>query len=198
MSGGFHPFHPGHLALYRSATETFPDADVYVAATADTKKRPFSFEQKKHLATLAGVDPDRFVQVKSPFAPREITDNYDPERDVVIFVRSEKDRNTPPTPGGIKKDGSPSHLQPYDPSGDLAPFGTHSYMEYLPVEQFGSGMKSASEIRAEWPELDRRSKLERVKSLYPINQKQANAVVRMFDQVLGQPAHTTSEEIASQ
>jgi phosphopantetheine adenylyltransferase len=43
MPGGFHPFHPGHLALYQSAVKAFPDADVYVAATSDVSTRPFPF-----------------------------------------------------------------------------------------------------------------------------------------------------------
>ena len=48
IPGGFHPFHAGHKALYDAAREAFPSADVYVAATADTSSRPFSFELKKN------------------------------------------------------------------------------------------------------------------------------------------------------
>ena len=46
ISGGFHPFHPGHLSLYQAAKETFPSADVVVAATNDTSSRPFDFKIK--------------------------------------------------------------------------------------------------------------------------------------------------------
>jgi len=53
MPGGFHPFHAGHAALYQSAVEAFPDADVYVAATNDTSTRPFPFSVKEKLAQLA-------------------------------------------------------------------------------------------------------------------------------------------------
>ena len=72
LPGGFHPYHAGHYALYQSAVEAFPGADVYVAATADTSTRPFPFELKQKLAKLAGVPADRFVQVKSPFRAQEI------------------------------------------------------------------------------------------------------------------------------
>lgn len=41
MPGGFHP------SLCQSALEAFPNADVYVAATNDTKTRPFPFEIKE-------------------------------------------------------------------------------------------------------------------------------------------------------
>lgn len=53
MAGGFHPWHGGHTALYQSALNAFPDADVYVAATNDTSTRPFPFAIKEKLAKLA-------------------------------------------------------------------------------------------------------------------------------------------------
>jgi cytidyltransferase-like protein len=63
MPGGFHPFHAGHASLYQSAVKSFPNAEVYVAATNDTKTRPFPFSIKEKLAKLAGVAPGHFVQV---------------------------------------------------------------------------------------------------------------------------------------
>ena len=87
VPGGFHPYHTGHHALYQSAQRTFPDAEVYVAATNDTSSRPFPFAVKEKLAKLAGVEAGHFVQVKSPFRAEEITSKFDPEKDVLIFVR---------------------------------------------------------------------------------------------------------------
>ena len=188
MPGGFHPFHAGHLALYNSARRTFPDAEVFVAATNDTSARPFPFAVKEKLAKLAGVEPGHFVQVKSPFRAEEITSKFDPEKDIVIFVRSEKDEGKPPIPGGVKKDGSPQKLQPLLGAKKLEPFGERVYMAYLPTVEFAGGMTSASEIRAEWPGLDEQGKLDRVMSLYPATQKNpklAQNVVGMFDQVMG-------------
>jgi phosphopantetheine adenylyltransferase len=79
MPGGFHPFHAGHAALYQSARQAFPGADVYVAATNDTSTRPFPFAIKEKLAKLAGVEPGHFVQVKSPFQALEITQKFNPK-----------------------------------------------------------------------------------------------------------------------
>lgn len=183
MPGGFHPFHAGHYALYKSAVEAFPDADVYVAATADTSTRPFPFPVKEKLAKLAGVAPGQFVQVKSPFRAEEITAKYNPNEDVLIFVRSSKDRDSQPKPGGVKKDGSPSYLQPYNEK-NLEPFAKHAYMEYLPTVEFGPGMKSATEIRNSWPQLDDQRKTALVMMLYPKtqgNKKLASTVVKMLD-----------------
>jgi hypothetical protein len=187
MPGGFHPFHAGHAALYQSALKAFPNADVYVAATNDTKTRPFPFEIKEKLAKVAGVQDGHFVQVRSPFQAKEITQNYDPEQDVLVFVRSEKDRDEQPKPGGTKKDGSPAYFQPYT-GKDLEPFGKHGYIAYLPTVEFGPGIKSATEIRNVWPKLDDRRKLAMVMSLYPKaqeNQKLAQNIVKMLDLGMG-------------
>ena len=188
LPGGFHPYHAGHYDLYKRAQRTFPDADVYVAATNDTSERPFPFAIKEKLAYLAGVEPGHFVQVKSPFRADEITSNYDPEKDVVIFVRSTKDAKKPPIPGGVLKDGKPAKLQPLLGAKKLEPFSKRVYMAYLPTVEFGGGMTSASEIRAEWPTLDQQGKLDRVMSLYPATQKNARlaaTVVKLLDTAIG-------------
>jgi len=187
MPGGFHPFHAGHASLYQAALKAFPGADVYVAATNDTKTRPFPFAIKEKLAKVAGVSPGHFIQVKSPFQPREITDKFNPEQDVVIFVRSEKDRNESPKPGGTKKDGSPAYFQPYT-GKNVEPFGKHAYMAYLPTVEFGPGISSATEIRNAWPTLNDRRKTAMVMSLYPATQKNtklASNVVKMLDMGMG-------------
>ena len=187
MPGGFHPFHAGHAALYKSAVEAFNDADVYVAATNDTKTRPFPFSIKEKLAKLAGVADKHFVQVKSPFKAEEITQHYNPEEDVLIFVRSEKDKNEQPKPGGTKKDGSPAYFQPWT-GKNLQPFNKHAYIEYLPTVKFGPGITSATEIRNAWPTLNDKRKTTMVMSLYPVTQKNpklAANVVKMLDMGMG-------------
>lgn len=185
MPGGFHPWHAGHTALYQSAQEVFRNADVFVAATADTSTRPFPFKLKKMLAQAAGVPAHRFIQVKSPFRADEITQAFDPNETVLIFVRSEKDMTTQPRPGGVKKDGSASYLQPYKRTG-LEPMSQHAYIAYLPVAQFGPGMTSATEIRAKWPEMDAEAKLALIKSIYPMaqNDRAAGKLSEILDSVL--------------
>ena len=188
LPGGFHPYHAGHYALYQSARRTFPDAEVYVAATDDRSQRPFPFQIKEKLATLAGVEPGHFVQVKSPFRAEEITSKFNPEKDVLIFVRSSKDANKPPQAGGVKKDGQPAYLQPLLGARKLKPFNKHAYMAYLPTVEFGPGMTSATEIRSAWPGLDQRRKTALVMSLYPATQKNpklAATVVKMLDTAIG-------------
>jgi hypothetical protein len=188
MPGGFHPFHAGHAALYNSAQRAFPDAEVFVAATNDTSSRPFPFAVKEKLAKLAGVDAGHFVQVKSPFQAKEITSRFDPEKDHLIFVRSEKDADKPPQAGGVKKDGNPSYLQPLLGTTKLEPFSKRAYMAYLPTVEFGPGMTSATEIRTAWPTLNDKRKTALVMSLYPATQNNprlAANVVKMLDIAIG-------------
>ena len=196
MPGGFHPFHAGHYALYQQAQQSFPGAEVFVAATNDTSARPFPFAIKEKLAKLAGVKAGHFVQVKSPFQAREITANLDPEDTQLIFVRSEKDANKPPQAGGVKKDGNPAYLQPLAGNEDnLLPMNQRAYMTYLPTVEFGPGMTSATEIRTAWPKLNERRKTALVMSLYPKTQGNtalAANVVKLLDAAMG------SEELMPQ
>jgi hypothetical protein len=197
IPGGFHPFHAGHAALYQSAVKAFNDADVYVAATNDTKTRPFPFAVKEKLAKLAGVADKHFVQVKSPFQPKEITNHYNPEEDVLIFVRSDKDRNESPKPGGTKKDGTPAYFQPWT-GKNVQPFGKQAYIAYLPTVEFGPGITSATEIRNAWPKLDDRRKTAMVMSLYPVTQKNpklAANVVKMLDMGMGNELSETVKKV---
>jgi len=188
MPGGFHPFHAGHYALYKKAQDAFPGADVYVAATNDTSSRPFPFALKEKLAKLAGVNPGKFIQVKSPFRAMEIVGNMDPASTQLIFVRSQKDADKPPQAGGIKKDGQPAYLQLLKGQTELAPMSQHAYMAYLPTVEFGPGMTSATEIRTAWPTLNEKRKTALVMSLYPktqTNPKLAATVVKMLDTAMG-------------
>jgi len=202
MPGGFHPFHAGHLALYQSAEQAFPGADVKVAATNDTSARPFPFALKEKLAQLAGIPAGNFYQVKSPFRADEITKSYDPADTQLIFVRSEKDADKPPVAGATKKDGTPAYLQPI--SDEMAPMTQHAYMAYLPTVEFGPGMTSATEIRSAWPTLSPKRKSALVMSLYPetqSNPKLTANVVDMLDTAMGaeaQPMGAGKSTIARQ
>ena len=186
IPGGFHPFHAGHKALYDAAVAQFPKADVFIAATDDKSNRPFPFKLKKQLAGIAGIPAHRFVQVKSPFQPREITDLYDPETTQLIFVRSDKDSGVSPMPGGFKKDGSASYLQPLKRQKPEN-MKQHGFMTYLPTVQFGPGMTSATEIRAKWSGMSDEEKIDLINNLYPMSSGPvSNKAIEIFNTVLAE------------
>ena len=197
IPGGFHPFHAGHKALYDAAVAQFPKADVFIAATDDKSTRPFPFKLKKTLAGIAGIPAHRFVQVKSPFQPREITDLYDPETTQLIFIRSDKDSGVAPLPGGFKKDGSASYLQPLK-RNKPENMKQHGFMTYLPTVQFGPGMTSATEIRGKWPGMSAEEKEDLIVNLYPMTSKpMIDKTIEIFDTVLAEEKQTISMPMGS-
>ena len=183
MPGGFHPFHPGHKSLYDWAVKTFGKANVYVAATNDTSTRPFPFDVKKKLAAMAGVPEQRFIQVKSPFNAKSYIDLLNGDA-AIVFVRSEKDKSEQPLPDQTKKNGDPAYLRSYK-GKDLESSEVAGYMAYGPTINFNfSGMqiKSASELRASWPEMSDEDKLKAAKLMYGNG---AKAAVQLLDKALG-------------
>jgi len=167
MPGGFHPFHPGHKSLYDWAVKTFGQSNVYVAATNDTATRPFPFEVKKKLAAMAGVPESNFMQVKSPFNNREYSGLLDADT-ALVFVRSQKDKSEQPLPDQTKKNGEPGYLRSYT-GKDLNTADEMGYMAYGPTINFdfsGMQIKSASELRATWPEMSDEDKLKAAKLMY--------------------------------
>jgi hypothetical protein len=92
-----------------------------------------------------------------------------------------------PRPGGVKKNGEPAYLQPYKRNG-LKPMAEHAYIAYLPVEQFGPGMTSATEIRGKWPTMNDKQKIALIKTIYPMaaaNEAAAAKLAEILDSVLG-------------
>ena len=183
MPGGFHPFHPGHKSLYDWAVKTFGQSNVYVAATNDTATRPFPFEVKKKLAAMAGVPESNFMQVKSPFNNREYAGLLDADT-ALVFVRSQKDKTEQPLPDQTKKNGEPGYLRSYT-GKDLNTSDEMGYMAYGPTINFdfsGMQIKSASELRATWPEMSDEDKLKAAKLMYGNG---AEAAVQLLNQALG-------------
>ena len=64
-------------------------------------------------------------------------------------------------PGGFKKDGSASYLQPLKRQKPEN-MKQHGFMTYLPTVQFGPGMTSATEIRAKWSGMSDEEKIDLV------------------------------------
>lgn len=182
--GGFHPFHRGHSSVYNHLTKKFPGSDVYVAATDTRSERPFSFDDKQFLAGQSGVPADNFVQVKSPYQAKEITQAYDPKKTILVFAISEKDKdrfNFAP-----KKDGSPSYFQPWSDNADST-MDKHGYIYVVPKVDFkiaGETVDSASKIRNMYSSGDDNLRQKIVMDLYPAA-TEPKKVKEILDSTLG-------------
>jgi len=184
--GGFHPIHPGHVSVYNALKKAFPAAEVYIASSDSTKERPFPFDDKKVLATAAGIPTDKFVEVVSPYKAMEITKNYDPSKDLLIFGLSAKDASRL---SYTKKDGTAGYFQKYVPGTVMDPFEQHAYVYIAPTVTFklmGQAVSSASIIRKMYGEADDAGKYEILKELYP--KGDPKKIKTIFDRAL-----TTSE-----
>jgi hypothetical protein len=186
--GGFQPFHRGHLSSYIEAKQAFPHADMYVAASNDIKVRPIPFEDKKWLAQQAGIQ-DPFIQVKAPIAPKEILSDYDPEHDIFILVRSERDPMK-----YTKADGSPGYFQPFVSLEDCEPFGKHGYVFVTHKHEFklnGEPVFSGSQVRDMYSAAADEEKANIISQLYPRSQHKEE-IKSKLDQYLS--AKTSEEE----
>jgi hypothetical protein len=91
--GRFQPFHAGHYSVYQHLVDRFGKENVYIGSSdkTDAVKSPFPFSDKKRIMTrMFDVPEDRVVQIKNPYAPKEITDNF-PEDTVYVTAVSQKD-----------------------------------------------------------------------------------------------------------
>jgi hypothetical protein len=91
--GRFQPFHAGHFSVYQELVDRFGKDNVYIGSSdvTDPIRSPFPFDAKQQIMMkMFGIPEDRIVQVKNPYAPKEITDNL-PEDTVYVTAVSQKD-----------------------------------------------------------------------------------------------------------
>ena len=183
--GGFQPFHAGHISSYEQAKRAFPSADFYVASSNDVKQRPIPFKDKQFLAQQAGVT-DAFVQVTQPVNPQEILTKYNPDKDILILVRSERD-----PVNYTKKDGSSAYYQPFKSLRDCKPFNPkkdgHGYVFVTRKKVFSIGGKevfSGSQVRSLYSKADDVGRRDMIRDLYP-KAKSPLKVKTLLDKYIG-------------
>jgi cytidyltransferase-like protein len=168
--GRFHPFHKGHKSVYNALVKRFGKNSVYIATSnkIDPPKSPFTFDEKRAMMALTGVDPNRVVQVKNPYQATEITDNYDPQNTIALFAVSDKDMAEDPRFSfKPRKDGQPSYYQPA--SKNMQGFDKHGYIVTVPTLQFnvlGEPMRSATEFRANFARADSETQKAMITDLF--------------------------------
>lgn len=182
--GGFHPFHMGHKSVYDSIKRKFPEADVYIAISDFTKERPFTANEKRLIISSTGINPNVVKVVKSPLRSEEILKQYNPEKDRVIFARSQKDKADPELKSlftRVKKDGSPSYFQDFKEGKELEPFGRHGYIYLFPTKTFNVlnySFESATQLRELYKNLSEEDRKKLLKGLYT---KNIDKIKKIFD-----------------
>lgn len=172
--GRFHPFHQGHKSVYDYLTTKFGGNDVYVTTTSvvEPPKSPFTFDEKKQMMMATGIPSNKILNVKNNYNVQSVANQIpiDLNRDSIIFAVSEKDMAEDPRfKNFVKKDGSPSYLQPLPKNMKMEPAIKHGYLITVPTVEFtvlGMPAKSASQLRAQYSTLNPTQQKNFITDLY--------------------------------
>lgn len=96
FSGKFQPWHGGHKISYDQLVDKFGKKNTYIATSDknDDAVHPFNFEEKKKIITtmFPDIDSSKIIQVKSPYAPKEILEKF-PTDTVYVTALGHKNRD---------------------------------------------------------------------------------------------------------
>ena len=157
--GRFHPFHTGHKGVYNYLSTKFGGNDVYITTTGvvELPKSPFTFDEKKEMMVATGIPANKILNVKNNYNLQSVSSQIpiNVERDSIIFAVSQKDMSEDPRfKNFVKKDGSPSYLQPMPKNeSKLEPAIKHGYLITVPTTDFtvlGLPARSASQLRSQY------------------------------------------------
>ena len=198
--GRFHPFHKGHKGVYNYLSSKYGGNDVYITTTdvVELPKSPFSFDEKVKMMTLTGVPINKIIKVKNNYNLQSLVGQIpiDINRDSIVFAVSEKDMTEDPRFSRfIKKDGSPSYLQPIPKNLDkLQPAIKYGYIDTVPTTDFtvlGMPARSASQLRSQYVNLTPQLKKSFVKDLFG---KYDDSVYNIMNDKLGVSATGLTEK----
>lgn len=198
--GRFHPFHKGHKGVYNYLSSKYGGNDVYITTTdvVELPKSPFSFDEKVKMMTLTGVPINKIIKVKNNYNLQSLVGQIpiDINRDSIVFAVSEKDMTEDPRFSRfIKKDGSPSYLQPIPKNLDkLQPAIKYGYIDTVPTTDFtvlGMPARSASQLRSQYVNLTAQLKKSFVKDLFG---KYDDSVYNIMNNKLGVSATGLTEK----
>ena len=198
--GRFHPFHKGHKGVYNYLSSKYGGNDVYITTTdvVELTKSPFSFDEKVKMMTLTGVPINKIIKVKNNYNLQSLVGQIpiDINRDSIIFAVSEKDMTEDPRFSRfIKKDGSPSYLQPIPKNLDkLQPAIKYGYIDTVPTTDFtvlGMPARSASQLRSQYVNLTPQLKKSFIKDLFG---KYDDSVYNIMNNKLGVSATGLTEK----
>lgn len=136
-SGRFQPFHRGHYAAYQRLVSKFGSNNVFIASsnTQDDSKSPFSFKDKKDIASkMFGIPVSKFVQVKNPYAPEEVLSKFDKNKYYYVAAVGDKDAS--------RLRGK--YFTQYSNSGEKEGYLDKGYYFIIPPEQ---DVLSGTEVR---------------------------------------------------
>ena len=91
--GRFQPMGRHHAEVFKKIQDKYGVENSFIATSDVVKapKSPFNFAEKQMIAMGHGIDPARMIRVKNPYYSRELTDNFNPETTVIVYLVGAKD-----------------------------------------------------------------------------------------------------------
>lgn len=175
LPGRFHPWHKGHKGVYDYLSSKYGGNEVYITTTdkVELPKSPFTFDEKRKMMVLTGVPLNKIINVRQNYNLENLVGRIpiDINRDSIIFAVSEKDMSEDPRFSKfVKKDGSPSYLQPLPKKvNKLEPAIKHGYIDTVPTTDFtvlGMPARSASQLRSQYAALNNQQRKLFIKDLF--------------------------------
>jgi len=140
-AGRFQPFHAGHHSVYADMVRRFGKDNVFIATSNKTElpKSPFPFDQKQQIINkMFDIPENQIVSVKSPFAPKEVLEKFDPATTSVVTTFSKKD-------AGRLGAGKYYRQLPNNPQADdLETYRDKGYYYVAPVHKLEIGGQNVS------------------------------------------------------
>ena len=136
-AGRFQPFHKGHYLTYDHLVKQFGKDNVYIGTSnkTDNIKSPFKFNEKKMIMMkMFKIPSSKIVQIKNPYAPKEIIGKFDKDKTAFVTVVGEKDR--------YRLKGK--YFEPYHPDKIDMGYEEKGYVYVAPAQ--GEGI-SGTEVR---------------------------------------------------
>jgi len=142
-SGRFQPFHINHYKAYVELVNKFGKKNVYIATSnkVDNESSPFNFNEKQQMINTAFKIPkSNIVQVKSPYAPKEVLEKFDPESTTYIAAVGEKDS---------QRLVDRKYFDSYSDANDYEGYANKGYVYIIKLQtmKFNGKLISGTEIR---------------------------------------------------
>lgn len=147
--GRFQFFGKHHFKVWEYLTNIFGDGNVYIGTTdkVEYPDSPLNFSQKKLIIEQYGIPSNRIYKVKTPYGPKEITDNFNLDSTAVFLAIGEKDSDRIDY---VKKDGTATYIQKFNSSTIVEPITKHQYTIIIPTFNInipGYGVMSGTTLR---------------------------------------------------
>jgi len=154
-AGRFQPFHRGHYDSYQHLVKRFGKDNVYIGTSdkTDKIKSPFKFKEKKMIMMkMFGIPSNKIVQIKNPYAPKEIIGKFDKDTTAFITVVGEKDR--------YRLKGK--YFQPYHPDKIEKGYEEQGYVYVTPQGRGGMSGTKARELLSKGTEDQKKAGFKQV------------------------------------